>query len=376
MTNHEAMFEELKKQGVSFFAGVPDSYLHGICTLLRELVDRNNNVIAANEGNAIGVAVGHYLATGEMPLVYMQNSGLGNAVNPLASLACRDMLSVPMLLLIGWRGDPFHKDHVQHKLQGVATPGILDGLEIPYVVLSDGEDAVRACVGEAIAIAKELHAPVALLSPKGVLSGTKTFGVTDGVFPSRWEAIEAVLDAAPSSAIFCATTGRASRELWNLRNERGETHSNDYLNVGSMGHNSSVALGIALAHPERPVIVLDGDAAVIMHMGALAINGQYAPSNLLHVVLNNAQHESVGGQPSAGRDVSLTAVAAACGYATVVEGPVTAIESIADAVSGLLRANQPGFMDVYIRPGIRKGLPGLEVDPKAMRDDLVTVLGE
>lgn len=376
MTNHEAMLEELEKRGVSFFAGVPDSYLHGICTLLREHVDQNSNVIAANEGNAVGVAAGRYLATGEIPLVYMQNSGLGNAVNPLASLVCKDMLSVPMLLLIGWRGDPFHKDHVQHKLQGKVTPEILDGLEIPYVVLSDGEDAIRACVDEAIAMTKELHAPVALLSPKGVLSGTKTFGVTDGAFPSRWEAIEAVLDAVPWDAILCASTGRASRELWNLRNERGESHACDYLNVGSMGHNSSVALGIALAHPDRPVVVLDGDAAVIMHMGSLAINGQYAPPNLLHVVLNNAQHESVGGQPSAGRVADLTSVAAACGYATVGAGPVTAVEEIADAVAVLLQAGRPGFLDVYIRPGIRKGLPGLEVDPKTMRDDLVGALGK
>lgn len=375
MTNQEAAFEELERQGITFFTGVPDSYLHGFCSELRGRVSLQCNVIAANEGNAIGVAVGHYLATGENPLVYMQNSGLGNAVNPLASLACKDMLAVPMVLLIGWRGDPFHNDHVQHKLQGEATPRILDDLGIPHYVLPSDEEGVRFTLRDAITHMRGAHEPVAVLVPKGVLNGTKTFGVEEGSYPSRWEAIRAVVEAVPEDTIFCASTGRVSRELYHVREERGDAHSQDYLNVGSMGHNSSVALGIALAHPERYVVVLDGDAAAIMHMGSLAIIGQYGPSNLLHVVLNNAQHESVGGQPSAGRVVDLTAVAAACGYLTVGK-PVTTTGEIAKAAFELTSAKRLGFIDAYIRPGIRKGLPGLEVDPKAMRDGLMGELNK
>ena len=375
MSHHEAFLGALRDHGVTFFTGVPDSYLHGFCTLLRETAERNDNVICANEGNAIGVAVGHYLATGEMPLVYMQNSGEGNAVNPLASLACEEMLSVPMILLIGWRGDPYHKDHVQHKLQGEATPLILDDLGIAHLTLPDDEEGVRETVAQSVDRARERHAPVGILVPKGILNGTKTFGVEDGDYPSRWEAIDAVIDAIPSDAICCASTGRAARELYYVRESRGEGHACDYLNVGSMGHNSSVALGMALAHPDRQVVVLDGDAAVIMHMGSLAVEGQYAPRNLLRVTLNNAQHESVGGQPSAGRTTNLTGVAAACGYATVEFGPAISTGDIAAAIAELSKADRPAFLDVYIRSGIRKGLPGLEVDPRAMRDGLMEELG-
>lgn len=375
MTNHEAVLAELEACGVTYFTGVPDSYLHGFCSALRERGDWSRNIICANEGNAIAVAVGHYLATGETPLVYMQNSGEGNAINPLASLACEDMLAIPMVLLIGWRGDPYHGDHIQHKLQGDITPLLLDDLHIPHLTLLGDLEDLRETTRAAINLVHERHAPVALLVPKGTLNGSKTFGVEEGLLPSRWEAIDAVVDTMPNETIFCASTGRAARELYHVREARGENHERDYLNVGSMGHNSSVALGIALAHPELPVVVLDGDAAIIMHMGSLSIIGQYAPKNLLHVSLNNGQHESVGGQPSAGWSTDLSAVASACGYATIQAGAVSSCEEICAAVNKLRAKEGPAFLDVHIRPGIRKGLPGLEVVPHAMRDSLMQTLG-
>lgn len=369
-----AILGALSAEGVSFFAGVPDSYLHGFCSELGARRPALRNVVAANEGNAVAIAVGHYLATGEVPLAYMQNSGLGNAVNPLASLACRPMLGVPLVLLVGWRGDPWHADHVQHELQGRATPAILADLGIPCATLPDGEEGAAAAVSWAVSAARALPGPVALLSPKGALSGSKSPAET-GPYPlTRKEAIRAVLDAAPPRAVFCATTGRAARELANLRDERGEPHSRDYLNVGSMGHASSVALGIALARPDRRVVCLDGDAAAIMHMGAMAMASVIDAPNLLHVVLNNGEHESVGGEPSAGWRVDLTGVAAACGYETVGR-PVSDAGEIFSAVRGLCARGAASFLDVRISPGIAPGEPPLEVDPAAMRDGLMRELG-
>lgn len=362
--------DALSGVGIKFFTGVPDSYLHGFCSELKERFDSNSNVIAANEGNAIGIAVGHYLSTGEVPLVYMQNSGLGNAVNPLASLACREMLGVPIVLLVGWRGDPMHHDHVQHHLQGKITPTQLELMEIPYIVLGDDYEEPLA---ELIERARREGAPVGVIVPKGVLNGKKQ-PFNDTSYPlSREEAISAILDAAPPDAIYSATTGRASRELYHVRESRGEGHGCDYLNVGSMGHASSVALGLALGSPQRRVICLDGDAAVIMHMGALTMPSNHLVPNLLHIVLNNGMHESVGGQPSAGQAIDFTAIAAACGY-SVLDGPVSTRREIAAAIKELCGRGKAAFLDVRIRAGIRSDMPGLEVDPKRMRDDLMREL--
>lgn len=367
-------FDALAAENASFFAGVPDSYLHGFCSELRKRCDGVSNIVAANEGNAVAIAVGHYLATGDIPIVYMQNSGLGNAVNPLASLACAPMLAVPMILLIGWRGDPWHQDHVQHALQGRATPQILADLDIPYAVLPDDSSGAAAAARWAVSAAQSLPGPVALLVPKGVLTGTKP-PVAKGPYPlTRKEAIRVVLDATPADSLFCATTGRAARELYNLRDERGDGHSQDYLNVGSMGHASSVALGIATARSERCVVCLDGDAAAIMHMGAMTMPSIIDAPNLLHVVLNNGEHESVGGQPSAGWSVDLTDVARACGYATL-DGPVSNEGDIADAVAQLRRTKHAAFLEIRISPGIAPDEPPLDVEPDKMRNALMRELG-
>ncbi len=369
----QGFVEALERAGVTFFVGVPDSYLHGFCSALGSDCGSRCNLTAANEGNAVAMAVGRHLASGDVPLVYLQNSGLGNAMNPLASLACKPMLGVPMILLIGWRGDPSHSDHVQHELQGKITPGILESLDVPFIVLEDGADAAETS-SWAVSAALEAGSPVAILVPKGVLSGVKS-PLEGGAYPlSREQAIGAVLDAAPCDAIFAATTGRASRELWWLREARGESHESDYLNVGSMGHVSSVALGMAVSDPERAVVCLDGDAAVIMHMGSMTMPVVVGTSNLLHVVLNNGVHESVGGQPSAGYAVDLTGVARACGYETAASF-VSTREEVGEAVRDLCARDGAGFLEVRISPGIRSDLPPLEIDPARMKRELMERFG-
>lgn len=315
MLDPKKVFEILKDNGVTFFTGVPDSYLNGFCNYALENCG-GRNIIAANEGNAVGIAAGHYLASGDIPLVYMQNSGLGNAVNPLVSLADVNVYSIPMLLLIGWRGHGnTEPNHPQHTLQGEITTKILGLLHIPYSVLSDSDEDFAATVQKAVEYCKRERRSYALIAPKGIMADTEKKNISDSTYPmSREEAIEIILDSMPPDTVYSATTGRATRELFFLREKRGEAKNNDFLNVGSMGHASSVALGIALEKPDRRVVVLDGDSAAIMHMGAMTMVSKTDVPNLLHVILNNGAHESVGGQPSAGHRIDFTAIAAACGY--------------------------------------------------------------
>lgn len=370
MLDQSSVFDALAGRGVSFFTGVPDSYLNGFCSYA--LVNcGGRNIIAANEGNAIGIAAGYYFATGEIPLVYMQNSGLGNAVNPLASLADRNVYSVPMLLLIGWRGQPGTGDHPQHALQGEITPRILETMHIPYSVLEDDIADFEKTLDMGIRYCAEQRQPYGLIAPKGVMAASEKTNAISAVYPmSREEAIETVLDHMPPDAVYCATTGRATRELFFLREKRNEAKSHDYLNVGSMGHNSSVALGIALARPERKVVVLDGDAAAIMHMGALTMVAKLDVPNLMHVVLNNGAHESVGGQPSAGQRIDFTKIAEACGYRTIGK-PVENENELAQAVETLRGCGRASFIDCRIHTGLSRKLPPIIFPHREAIDALI-----
>ncbi|MDD5947688.1 MAG: phosphonopyruvate decarboxylase [Oscillospiraceae bacterium] len=374
MLNQTFFYSELKKNGVTFFTGVPDSYLNGFCNYLMENAAGNEHIIAANEGNAVGIAAGHYFATGTLPLLYMQNSGMGNAVNPLASLADKNVYSVPMIWLIGWRGQPGTGDWAQHQLQGEITAKLPEILNIPYDILSNDEEKTAKQLAWACQTAMQNRCPVALIAPKGVLAGEKKPTPPDTCYPmSREEAIEAVLDCMPADTIYSATTGRATRELYFLRERRNESHACDFLNVGSMGHASSVALGIALAKPARPVVTFDGDCACMMHMGALTMVSKLNVPNFLHIVLNNGAHESVGGQPSAGFLVDFTAIAKASGYATL-DHAVTEKEEIAAAVDILRKAGKAAFLEIRIHKGLRGKLPPLDISHEGLITGLMNEL--
>lgn len=371
MLDQKRVFQVLEENGVTFFTGVPDSYLNGFCNYaLANRTDRN--VIAANEGNAVGIAAGHYFASGEIPLVYMQNSGEGNAVNPLASLVDRDVYAVPMLLLIGWRGQgDTEPNHPQHKLQGEITPKMLEIMHIPYTVLEDNHATFCETVEKAVKYCKENRAPYGLIAPKGVMADPDKPNNVDDVYPmSREEAIEIILDHMPDDTVYSATTGRATRELFFLREKRNETKSRDFLNVGSMGHASSVALGIAMEKPDRKVVVLDGDSAAIMHMGALTMVSKIHVPNYMHIVLNNGAHESVGGQPSAGHLLDFTAIAQACGYATVGH-PVTTEAELIAAIDTLRSCGKASFIDCRIHKGLSRKLPPIIFDHREAIDALI-----
>jgi len=373
MINQERFLHTLQSEGVKFFTGVPDSYLNGFCNHLLGNVSPDENVIAVNEGNAIGIAAGHYFATQEMSLVYMQNSGMGNAVNPLASLVDEHVYAVPMLLLIGWRGQPGTRDWAQHELQGEITPGLLELMHIPYVVLTDNDEEVNTALKHAVAEAKRNRKPYGLIAPKGVMAGEK-LNNKDQVYPmSREEAIEVVLDHMADDTVYSATTGRATRELFFLRERRQESKKNDFLNVGSMGHASSVAFGIALAKPERNVVCFDGDSAAMMHLGAMTMLSKYNLPNFMHILLNNGAHESVGGQPSAGHLIEFTKIAESCGYNTVSR-PVTTREELIQAIDILTKKPLASFIDVRIHKGLRWKLPPLDFSHRKAIDNLTEEL--
>ncbi|MBD5292626.1 MAG: phosphonopyruvate decarboxylase [Bacteroides sp.] len=373
MINYQALITDLKAIGLSFFTGVPDSLLNDFCLAL-EVSCGKNNIIAANEGNAIGIAAGHYLATGHIPVVYMQNSGIGNAMNPLISLTHRNVYSIPMILVIGWRGDPEINDHAQHKKQGELTTVLMNDMDIPYRILYN-ENTVLDNFKWAAAEATHLETPVALIVKKGILSKAKKENPypDEGEMMNREDAMDAVFDQMPDDTVYYATTGRATRELHEMFVKRDLQPNREFLNVGSMGHNSSVALGMAMALPERHHVVFDGDAATLMHLGAMPIIGKAHPKRFMHIVLNNGVHESVGGQISAGFNANLTEIAKGSGYITCnrcIEDP----QELKATVAALKDADGPVFIEVKIRKGIRSRIPGLKIDLMQARKDLMNIV--
>ena len=343
-------------EGFEFFAGVPDSQLKALCSFLMDRygLDPARHVIAANEGNAAALAAGYHLATGKVPVVYLQNSGLGNVVNPAASLLNEKVYAIPCLFIVGWRGEPGVHDEPQHLFQGEITLPLLDTLDIPYFVI--GKDTTLEQVQAKLDEYRALFAQgkqAAFVVRKGALdySGKTVYRHAHPM--SREAAIGHIL-AASGNDLVVSTTGKASREVYELREVRGHGHGHDFLTVGSMGHSSSIALGIALQKPDRRVWCLDGDGAAIMHLGALALIGANRPGNLIHTVLNNEAHESVGGMPTVAGKLDLPGIAKACGYpcALSADNP----EGLKKALKTAREGKQLTFIEVKCALGARTDL--------------------
>ncbi len=339
-----------------FYAGVPDSQLKAMCDCLisRYGVDGVHHVIAANEGNCVALAAGYHLATGKVPVVYMQNSGIGNAVNPIASLLNEKVYAIPCVFVVGWRGEPSVHDEPQHVFQGEVTLKLLEDLGIETFVIGKetADDDVRNAM-EHFKILLEAGRQVAFVVRKGALEFNEKVKYANDNTLLREEIIRHVVKAAGDD-IIVSTTGKASRELFEIREANRQTHDHDFLTVGSMGHSSSIALGIALQKHDKQIWIIDGDGAVLMHMGAMAVIGAIKPKNIVHVVINNGSHESVGGQPTVMNKVDFVGIASACGYSSVVS--VKSIEELEHELSFAANHNELSLIEVKCAIGARNKL--------------------
>ena len=374
MISPKFFIEKLKANHVDFFAGVPDSLLKNMCAYITDHFDEAHNIIAANEGAAVGLAAGHYLATGKAGCVYMQNSGEGNAINPLASLTDKEVYNIPLLLLIGWRGKPGIHDEPQHVKQGKVTTGLLNVMGINFDVLSKDEDKAAKQIEKAVEAIrnKEVYA---LVIEKDTFEEYKLQSIeTNDLTMCREEAIQTVASSLGESDCIVSTTGMISRELFEYRAAMGQSHERDFLTVGSMGHASQIALGIALEQPKRRVWCFDGDGATIMHMGSMAIVASKSPSNYIHVVFNNGAHDSVGGQPTVGLKIDLPAVAKAVGYRTIYSvDNKTDLEAVMDKVKD---STGPVFLEVKVKKGNRRDLGRPTTTPIQNKEALMKFLSK
>lgn len=366
-------YDLLMKNGTDFFTGVPDSLLKNFCAYVTDNAPAEKHIISANEGSATALATGYHLATGKIPMIYMQNSGEGNMVNPLLSIADPDVYSIPMLIVIGWRGEPGVHDEPQHVKQGKVTCELLDAMKVPYEVLSENEADLPAQFEKAYSYIRENNAQYAFVIRKGTFDDYKLVNniPVDGKM-SREEAIEKIMLSADESTAFVSTTGMASRELYELRDKHGMSHEKDFLTVGGMGHASQIALSIAMQKKDRQVYCIDGDGASIMQMGGMATIGTRAPSNMIHFVLNNGAHDSVGGQPTVGRQIDLCAIAAGCGYENVLK--VETPEELDAALNDSESKSKLTFVEVLVTKGARKDLGRPKSTPKENKIALMSFL--
>ena len=374
MIRPQFFYDTLASHSIDFYAGVPDSLLKNLCAYITDHADAAHNIIAANEGGAMGLAAGHYLATGQIPVVYMQNSGEGNIINPLASLTDPDVYNIPVLLVIGWRGKPGVHDEPQHVKQGKITTGLLNVMGIDYTVLSKEEDKAKVQIQKAVAYMQATKQCYALIIEKDTFDAYTLQNVeTNDLTMSREEAIQMVAAALGEKDTIVSTTGMISRELFEYRTVMNQGHERDFLTVGSMGHASQIALGIALAKQDRSVWCFDGDGASIMHMGSMAIVANKAPKNYIHVVFNNGAHDSVGGQPTVGLKIDLPAVAKAVGYSQVFS--VDNKESLQAVLSSLSSSTGGAtFIEVKVKKGNRKDLGRPTTTPIQNKEALMAFL--
>lgn len=365
----------LIQNGTDFFAGVPDSLLKNFCAYITDTAPAEKHIISANEGSATALACGYHFATGKIPLIYMQNSGEGNMVNPMLSIADKDVYSVPMLIVIGWRGEPGVHDEPQHVKQGKVTCDLLDAMKIPYEILSENEDDLPEQFEKAYNYIKENNAQYAFVIRKGTFDEYKLQNniPVEGKM-SREEAIEKIILNADSSTAFVSTTGMASRELYELRDKYNQGHEKDFLTVGGMGHASQIALSIAMQKKDRQIYCIDGDGASIMQMGGMATIGSRKPSNYVHFVLNNGAHDSVGGQPTVGRQIDLCAIAAGCGYENVVK--VETPEELEAVLRDYETKDKLTFVEVMVTKGARKDLGRPKSTPVENKEALMSFLNK
>ncbi len=348
------LFNIFQENEIDFYTGVPDSLLKDFCAYITDNSDKEKHIISANEGGAIAIATGYYLSTGKVPVVYLQNSGLGNCVNPLLSLADREVYGIPMILMIGWRGEPNIKDEPQHIKQGRVQNSMLDSMEIPYIIIDQNSQNLQKQIIDLKNKSLNEKTPVAIIVRKDSFTSYKlTSKNIDNLELSREDAIEIILSKIPNDSVVVSTTGMASREVFEQRELKNQSHEKDFLTVGAMGHCSQIALGISL-NTTKVTVCIDGDGSTLMHMGSLPIIGQHGSSNFLHIILNNGAHDSVGGQPTLGFSINIKDIAIASGYKNGYS--INKKQELEQIFNSLNLEHGPQLLEIKIKKGARKDL--------------------
>jgi phosphonopyruvate decarboxylase len=375
MIDPEDFLASLEKSDIRFVTGVPDSLLKDVCACVTAKLSATQHIIATNEGSAIGLAIGQYLASGRPSLVYLQNSGLGNIVNPITSLADPEVYGIPVLLMIGWRGEVSSDgiqiyDEPQHVKQGRITLDQLDVLDIPYRIV-DSKTDIWKIVEELTDLALLRLGPVAMLVRNQTFSAFNLRDSrSDQHLLSREKIIQCILSYLPEDLPVVATTGMASRELFEIRKSSVSGYHRDFLTVGGMGHASQIATGIALAQSRRKVVCIDGDGAMLMHMGCMTISASCP--NILHIVINNGAHDSVGGQPTAGLFLELVKIATSCGYGLAMKASTE--EEISEAIQIMLKTDCSCFLEIRCKRGVRQDLGRPDRKPSDYKVDFMRFL--
>ena len=360
---------------IGFFTGVPDSKLKPLCNyLINTYGISNNHIIAANEGNAVALAAGYYLSTGKIPCVYLQNSGLGNIINPVASLLNDKVYAIPCVFIVGWRGEPGIKDEPQHAFQGEITLKILEVMDIKYMIIDKNttENELENKMAEFKSLL-DVGKSIAFVVKKDGLSYEEKVIYKNNNITLREEIIRHITDVAKED-IIVSTTGKTSRELFEIREQNEQSHKYDFLTVGSMGHSSSIALGVALNKPNTRVWCIDGDGAALMHMGAMAVIGAKSPDNYIHVIINNEAHESVGGQPTVARNINFCQIASGCGYKAWYSA--TNLNELDDILAEIKGKQGPIFIEVKSAIGSRENLGRPTTTPIENKTAFMKYLGE
>ena len=363
MINVKNFYDLLNELNVNFYTGVPDSLLKDICNYITDFTPKENNIISTNEGGAIALAMGYNLATSKVPLVYMQNSGFGNSINPLLSLADSQIYGIPMLIMVGWRGEPGVKDEPQHIKQGEITEDLLKVMNIPYTVFSSNTVNTREIMTSAMDLINKNRNPFVILVKKETFEPYFLKSQKPSNFDlNREGAIKKIIDLIESKDIVVATTGKTSREVFEYREQLGVGHEKDFLTVGGMGHANQIALGIAISKPSRKVYCLDGDGAILMHTGAMGIIGSIKPLNFKHIIINNGAHDSVGGQQTIGFETSFRQIAEAFNYTKTFR--IEYLDHFNEIFNSFKKAKGPCLLEILVNKGARKNLGRPTISPR------------
>lgn len=370
MIDPRSFVDELSSAGIDLFCGVPDSLLAQLCSCVVDPDVPVEAITCANEGNAVGVAAGYHVASGRCAAVYLQNSGEGNTVNPLLSIADPDVYSIPMLLIIGWRGEPGVHDEPQHVKQGKVTLALLEAMGVPYEVI-DPDGDWKAQLATLFATMRGSARPVAAVIHKGTFASYPSQKLSSPYAMTREQALEALLGELGEDELVVSTTGKTSREVFEIRERRGQGHANDFLTVGGMGHTSSIAFGMALGC-DREVWCIDGDGSFLMHMGAFPVVAQRLPKNFHYVLNNNGAHESVGGQPTVAHSIDVPAILLASGFERVISA---ADEEEVRVAIAEMRSTPRCALVMSTRPGSRDDLGRPTTTPQENKQAMMELIG-